>query len=443
MEKVNVQIRKLRRRKDGRVVVSEFYHLFWSVKGHGSGQFSLNARELQAAEKLKADFIYEKERELTGIMAPRQVREAANRLLTEHLADYVAYLEGLNRSASHISHVNTRVRDLAASCAWKYLSEINPKAFELWRQRNTGNFSIKTLNEYRAAMYSMLAWLEENEELPVNPFKRVKKSDGRGQEKVRRRAASQSEMEGLLSHAGVYAVAYLAAATTGLRRGELSKLEWGDLHLDAVQPVALVRAGTTKDRKPAKIYFGRQLVTELKKLLSPALPSNARVLAGRIPTMKQMREHLTAAGIVYVDDQGRRLDFHALRKTFNTNLGIAGASDAERMKLARLKSPRLMMENYNDSEKVPVGDVLGKMPEYGGLESGKQYTEKHTEILVQSGQTLSKPVTNTSDLNGHKTLANKGECHSLTPLGIPSLKESNGGERGIRTPDTVFGRITV
>jgi integrase len=339
MEKVNVQIRKLRRRRNGRVIVSEFYHLFWSVKGHGSGQFSLNARELQAAEKLKTNFIYEKERELSGIIAPRQVREAANRLLTEHLADYAAYLEGLNRSASHISHVKSRVRDLAASCAWKYLSDINAKAFELWRQGNAGKFSIKTINEYRAAMCSMLAWLEENEELTVNPFKRVRKSDGRGQEKVKRRAASQPEMEALLSKAGIYAVAYLAAATTGLRRGELSKLEWGDLHLDAVHPIALVRAATTKDRKPAKMYFGRQLVTELKKLLSPALPSNALVLADRIPTMKQMRQHLTAAGIVYVDDQGRRLDFHALRKTFNTNLGIAGASDAERMKLARLKKP--------------------------------------------------------------------------------------------------------
>lgn len=321
------------------MIVSEFYHLFWSVKGHGSGQFSLNARELQAAEKLKTNFIYEKERELSGIIAPRQVREAANRLLTEHLADYAAYLEGLNRSASHISHVKSRVRDLAASCAWKYLSDINAKAFELWRQGNAGKFSIKTINEYRAAMCSMLAWLEENEELTVNPFKRVRKSDGRGQEKVKRRAASQPEMEALLSKAGIYAVAYLAAATTGLRRGELSKLEWGDLHLDAVHPIALVRAATTKDRKPAKMYFGRQLVTELKKLLSPALPSNALVLADRIPTMKQMRQHLTAAGIVYVDDQGRRLDFHALRKTFNTNLGIAGASDAERMKLARLKKP--------------------------------------------------------------------------------------------------------
>jgi integrase len=443
MEKVNVQIRKLRRRKNGRVVVSEFYHLFWSVKGHGSGQFSLNARELQAAEKLKANFIYEKERELSGIIAPRPVREAANRLLTEHLNDYVSHLEGLNRSASHVSHIKTRVRGLAAGCEWKYLSDIKSKDFEIWRQRNGGKFSIKTLNEYRAAMCSMLTWLEENEELAGNPFKRVKKADGRGQEKIKRRAATQSEMEALLSKAGIYAVAYLAAATTGLRRGELSKLEWGDLHLDAVQPVALVRAATTKDRKPAKIYFGRQLVTELKKLLSPALPSNALVLAGRIPTMKQMREHLMAAAIAYVDDQGRRLDFHALRKTFNTNLGIAGASDAERMKLARLKSPRLMMENYNDSEKVPVADVLAKMPEYSGLEGGKQYTEKHTEILVQSGQTLSKPVTTKSDSNGDKTPMNRGESHRLTLLGIPCLKESNGGERGIRTPDTAFDRITV
>ena len=102
-------------------------------------------------------------------------------------------------------------------------------------------------------MFSMLAWLEENEELAANPFKRVKKTDGRGQETIKRRAATQAEMDGLLSKAGVYGVAYLAAVTTGLRRGELKKLEWGDLDLDAAQPVALVRAATTKDRKPAKV----------------------------------------------------------------------------------------------------------------------------------------------------------------------------------------------
>jgi integrase len=443
MEKVNVQIRKLRRRKNGRVAVSEFYHLFWSVNGRGRGQFSLNVREIQAAEKLKANFIYEKERELCGISAPRSVREAAGKPLAEHLTDYVAYLEGLNRSASHISHIKSRVRNLMADCGWKHLSDVSAKSFELWRQKNTEKFSIKTRNEYRAAMTSMLGWLEENEDLAANPFKRVKKTDGRGQEKIKRRAATQSEMEGLLSNAGDYAIAYLASATTGLRRGELSKLERGDLHLDGSQPIALVRAATTKDRKPAKVYLGRQLVAELKKLESTPQSSNSKVLAGRMPTMIQMRKHLNAAGIPYLDGQGRRLDFHALRKTFNTNLGIAGVSDAERMKLMRLKSHRLMTENYNDSEKVPVADVLAKLPEFGCLQNGKHYTEKDTQILVHGGQTVSKPVKSVSSLDGDKTTANKGESHGLTPLGIPCLEKSNGGERGIRTPDTAFGRITV
>jgi integrase len=410
MEKINVRVTKLRRRKNGRVAVSPFYHLFWSVKGHGQGQHSLKVRELQVAEKLKNEFICEKERELSGIIAPRRVRDAASRLLTEHLSEFVAHMEGLNRSASHISHVKTRVGKLIADCGWRYLSDVTGKSFELWRQQKADELSVKTRNEYRASMFSMLAWLEENEELlTVNPFKRVKKTDGRGQETVKRRAATQADMEGLLGVAGKYAVGYLAAVTTGLRRGELSKLEWGDLHLDAAQPVALVRAATTKDRKPAKAYLGRELVAELKKLHSPGVPSNCLVLAGRIPTMKRMLEHLAQAGIPYVDDQGRRLDFHALRMTFDTNLAIAGVSDAVRMKLMRHKSPRLTMETYTDSEKVPVAGALARLPEFGCWENGKQHTGKDTGILVQGGQSVSNGVTIPGAVKCDKTPANIGE----------------------------------
>src|ERR1035437_3553529 len=152
MEKVNARVRKLRRRKNGRVVESPFYHLFWSVKGHGHGQRSLNVRELQAAEKEKTKFICEKERELSGMIAPRLVRDAAGRLLTEHLGEFLAYLEGLNRSASHISHVGTRVRKLIADCGWRCLGDVTAKSFELWRQKRSGELSVKTRNEYRAAI---------------------------------------------------------------------------------------------------------------------------------------------------------------------------------------------------------------------------------------------------------------------------------------------------
>jgi integrase len=443
MEKINARLFKPRRRKNGRVVESPFYHLFWSVNGHGQGQHSLKVRERQVAEKLKTGFICEKERELSGMIAPRLVRDAAGRLLTEHLGEFLAYLEGLNRSASHISHVGTRVRKLIADCGWRCLGDVTAKSFELWRQKKSGELSVKTRNEYRAAMYSMLAWLEENEELPANPFKRVKKTDGRGQETVKRRAARLWEMEGLLNAAGSYAVAYLAAATTGLRRGELSKLEWGDLHLDVGKAVALVRAGTTKDRKAATVELGPQLVAELKRLHSPGMPSNGLVLAGRMPTTKQMREHLAVAGIAYVDAQERRLDFHALRMTFDTNLGIAGVSDAERMKLMRHKSPRLTMETYTDSEKVPVSGVLAKMPQFTYAENAKKHTGKDTGILVQSSPAVSVPVTSASDWKCNKTPANIGESHGLSPVVILGHEQANGGERGIRTPGTAFDRTTV
>jgi len=167
------------------------------------------------------------------------------------------------------------------------------------------------------------------------------------------------------------------------------------------------------------------------------MPSNGLVLADRMPPMKTMREHLTAAGIPYMDDQGRRLDFHALRKTLNTNLAIAGVPDAVRMKIMRHKSPRLTMETYTDSEKVPVAGALAKLPEFGCLENGKEHTGKDTGILVKGSPAVSVPVIIGSDLKWDKAPANIGESHGLSPLVIAGLEQSNGGERGIRTPDTV------
>jgi hypothetical protein len=146
---------------------------------------------------------------------------------------------------------------------------------------------------------------------------------------------------------------------------------------------------------------------------------------------------LKAAGIPFVDEQGRRLDFHALRMTFDTNLAIAGVSDAERMKLMRHKSPRLTLEIYTDSEKVPVADALAKLPEFGCLENGREHTGKDTGILVKGSPAVSVPVTLKFDLHGDKTPANIGECHDLSPLVIAGLKRTNGGERGIRTPGGV------
>ncbi len=57
--------------------------------------------------------------------------------------------------------------------------------------------------------------------------------------------------------------------------------------------------------------------------------------------------------------------------------------------LMRHKSPRLTMETYTDSEKVPVEVALAKLPEFGAWENGQENTGKDTGILVQAGQSVS------------------------------------------------------
>lgn len=265
MEKINARVFKQRRRKNGRIVESEFYYLEWSVNGSGHGVFSLKVRERQVADKLRIEFIREKERELSGLTAPRLERDAARKLLTDISAEFLAHLKGLNRSASHVRHVNSRLRKLIEECEWRHVADITRKSFDEWRQKKASVLSVKTRNEYRAVICSLLSWMEESDQLAANPLKGLKKTDGRGLEKIKRRAATPGEMERLLSIAGDYRLGYQAAVTTGLRRGELEKIEWGDLHLEEAQPCVLIRAATTKNRKAAKAFLCPQLAAELAR----------------------------------------------------------------------------------------------------------------------------------------------------------------------------------
>ncbi|HXR03602.1 MAG TPA: hypothetical protein VN836_02720 [Verrucomicrobiae bacterium] len=106
----------------------------------------------------------------------------------------------------------------------------------------------------------------------------------------------------------------------------------------------------------------------------------------------------------------------------------------ERVALEAAIAGQMTMETYTDSEKVPVAGAVAKLPEFACLENGKEHTGKDTGILVKGSPAVSVPVSLKFDKNGDKTPAVIEESHRLSPLGIPGLEESTGGERGIRTP---------
>src|SRR5205823_2545623 len=54
-----------------------------------------------------------------------------------------------------------------------------------------------------------------------------------------------------------------------------------------------------------------------------------------VPDLKTLVKDWARAGVAFADDKGRRLDYHALRHTFQTNLDKTGCSRATKKRLMR------------------------------------------------------------------------------------------------------------
>ena len=74
--------------------------------------------------------------------------------------------------------------------------------------------------------------------------------------------------------------------------------------------------------------------------------------------METYRRDLAKAGIPYLDEQGRRVDFHSLRLTFGTNLVLSGAHPRVVQELMRHSDIRLTMKLYTDVSKLPMREAV-------------------------------------------------------------------------------------
>jgi len=84
-----------------------------------------------------------------------------------------------------------------------------------------------------------------------------------------------------------------------------------------------------------------------------------RGLMPRIPTFKR---DLAAAEIPFEDTRGRRIDIHALRKTYGTMLAAAGVSPRAAMELMRHSDMKLTMGVYTDVTQLPMIAEAARLP---------------------------------------------------------------------------------
>jgi integrase len=264
--------------------------------------------------------------------------------------------------------------------------------------------------------------MERNERLERNPLKSVGKSETRGQERYVRRALTQMELATLIQNSGKRALAYMLAAYTGLRRGEIKQLTWADVHLDEERPYILARASTTKNKKTAVLPLVPQLAQMLKDWREQQHTLTGTVFKRSVPTAVTLLKDLAACGIKGVDEHGRHLDFHALRHTFATMLANAGISPRVAMELMRHSDMRLTAKTYTDAMNLPLFGELGKLtPALPSLPASLNCEKTGLETAISDQTDSPKKIAECVLTDDRRTV--------LTEL-VPSLENFELAERG-------------
>jgi len=360
---------------------------------------SLGTSDKQVAEKNRTDLLRVKEHERAGLMPLKNVRDAAQRKLSEHLQDFLGDLRAKGRDGHYISDVSHYNETLIADCGWVYPQDVSADSFVRWR--STQGKAQKTLNEYLTSAKGFFNWLVAQGRIAVSPLTAVTKGETRGREVRPRRAYDDSEFAALLSVAGKQRIVYLTAALTGIRHGELKELRWGDLNLNGEKPSVTVRESVSKNHKQACLPLHPALVDALKEFRPANVAAGDLVFKGLVPRSKVFNGHLKAAKIEKVDSQKRVVDFHSLRHTFCTNLHRAGVSQREAMELMRHNDPRLTATTYTDTSLLALGTAVQKI--------GLLPSPIASSFLGAEGHSVTQPVAKNGSVKNDKLPVKKGE----------------------------------
>ena len=350
---------KRRRNAKGKLKVDRHYTGRFKLAGDSKPtSVSLNVTDKQVAERMLAKIVEEEQKRRVGLpVAPED--SFKHELIEDNLLLFSDDLRSNGRSEKYIKDVTRFIQIVSHDKGWKTLSNINPKGFISWKTANSSK-APKTLNEYLNAFQTFLNWAVRIKAISSNPLSEVVKAKTKGKEKRLRRALTQDELMRLINTASEErALVYLAAAYTGIRRSELEKITWADVHLNCEFPHIKVNASISKNSEDDAIPLHQDLVTRLKVKKSTSTNSHVFEVPSR---MHSYKKDLEAADIPYKDEQGRQADFHSLRHTFATMLHANGANQAVAMKAMRHSDPKLTAVTYNDSNLLPIANAVNQLP---------------------------------------------------------------------------------
>ena len=370
-------------------------------------------QDKRVAEKMLKDLEAAQYKNDLGHISP--FAKHLNRPISDHLEMYIMFLEEKDRGERYLKDCkrlitttlihfkllktenNTWQSKITSCKTLQDLISIDIEDFDLYLARM--KLSGRTKNTYRGAISSFLTWLVSKRRLETNPFLLVTKSDesrktfvrrsesepniikllqsakdrplAKFEERCMKRKAAlggkiNNEAKKRLELKGYgRALVYKMAVLTGLRAAELHKLKVHFLETETDQPKLFAPKTITKNKKDALFHLRKEFAEELASWVKQT---------GRKPTdplfsvprnyLRNFKKDLLFAGIPFIDTQGRKFDFHALRKTCNVLMGKAKISPALRQKHMRHSDIRLTLETYDDADAYDQTIIVSGLPEF-------------------------------------------------------------------------------
>ena len=264
--------------------------------------------------------------------------------------------------------------------------------------------STGTSNHYQRAIKMFTRWLVRDRRASDDRLAHMSRQNEDADRRRVRRPLSMEEFARLLDAAEAgpsiqcisgpdRAILYIVGAYTGYRRGEIGSVTTRSFDFECDPPILTVQAGYSKRRRvdilPLRRDFAERIQAWLasKPDVSPTEPlfeiADRRTAdmirkdleAARTEWLKEAgdagerKRREKSSFLAYVDDQGHYADFHALRKTFITNLTRTGAAPKTAQLLARHSDINLTMNTYTMLgvlDQVAAVEALPAVPDSKG-----------------------------------------------------------------------------
>ena len=343
------------------------------------------------------------EKEKAGLLDPTEGE--MQKPIQTHIDAFEKHLKAKNDTPRHIRETLRRLKRFIAEQKIQTLLGIKATEVEdfIMRLRDDEQLSLQSCNHYLRSIKSFTRWLYLNECLNRNPLMAISLYNTCTDRRHDRRPLSMEEFLLMYEAArtgppveGINgmdrAMLYLLAAWTGFRKGELGSLTLRSFSLKMNNPTVTINAAYSKHRREDVQILHPDIVTKFKEWLEVRCPENEdeilfpvsgaacgveRKTSGMMEfdlgaarnfwiataeSKEQKTEREASDFLKYRNSAGKFADFHALRHTFITNLGLANVSPKTAQTLARHSDISLTMNIYSHINPEEQAKAINALP---------------------------------------------------------------------------------